>query len=166
MFAHALPRLPGSLTLQRAGPGLGVPAAAIHGSHTPCWLVVSGGYRYSRRFATDFPLVPLLAVGEVLLVGTNELLYSTYVGAENKSSHVNKMVSTSTPSPCPPHPVGPPRSLELPDHSRNGEDTVLLVLVPGGGLAVDTGLPDLDFQQPLGVTHQIKNCPSRAHTQT
>lgn len=115
MFAHASSWLPGSLTSQTAGPGLGEAAAAIHGSQAPWWLVAPGGYRYSRWFTTDFPLVPLLAVGEVLLIGANDLLYSTHVGAENKSSHVNKMVSMSTPSPHPLHPVGPPWSLE---HSR------------------------------------------------
>lgn len=44
----------------------------------------------------DLPLVPLLAVGEVLLVGADELLHSAHVGAENKGSSLSKMVSMFT----------------------------------------------------------------------
>lgn len=95
MFAHASSWLPGSLTFQKAGPGLGVAAATTHGAQTPQRLEGFSGYRYSRGFATDFPLVPLLAVGEVLLVGADELLHSTHVGTENRSSSVSKMVGTS-----------------------------------------------------------------------
>jgi hypothetical protein len=41
-------------------------------------------------------LVPLLTVGEVLLVGANDLLHSTHVGAVDKSNSVREVVSMST----------------------------------------------------------------------
>lgn len=58
--------------------------------YAQCSHVVSSGRRHSRGFATDFPLVPLLAVGEVLLVGADELLHSTHVGAETKAAVLAK----------------------------------------------------------------------------
>ena len=90
MFAHA------SSWLQKAGPRPGAPAARAHRGQPPQWLEGAGGFRYSRGFAADLSLVPLLAVGEVLLVGANDLLHSAHIGAENKSCRVSKMVSMST----------------------------------------------------------------------
>lgn len=73
------------------------PWQLAHHTHTVVSLASGGlgGCRYSRRLATDLPLVPLLAVGEVFLVGAHDLLHSTYVGAGNKSKSVREMVSKS-----------------------------------------------------------------------
>lgn len=90
MFAHA------SSWLQKASPRPGATAARAHRGQPPQWLAVSGSSRYSRGFAADLSLVPLLAVGEVLLVGANDLLHSAHVRAENKSCRVSEMVSMST----------------------------------------------------------------------
>jgi hypothetical protein len=59
-------------------------------------MEVFGSYRYSRRLAADLPLVPLLAVGEVFLVGANDLLHSTYIGAGNKGDSVSEMTSSQS----------------------------------------------------------------------
>lgn len=63
-------------------------------------MEVFRGYRYSRRLATDLPLVPLLTVGEVFLVGAHDLLHSTYIGAGNKGNSVSEM-TRSQPTPRP-----------------------------------------------------------------
>lgn len=52
---------------------------------TPALTLVSpgGGHEHLRGFPADLAMVPLFAVGEVLLVGAFELLHGTNVGPED-----------------------------------------------------------------------------------
>lgn len=50
----------------------------------------------SRGLAADLPVVPLLAVGEVLLVGSFELLHGTHIGPGTEPTRT-KIRSGSTP---------------------------------------------------------------------
>ena len=38
---------------------------------------------HSRRLSADLALVPLLAVGEILLIGPLDLLHGTHIGAKH-----------------------------------------------------------------------------------
>lgn len=158
MFAHA------SSWLQKAGPCPAATAARAHRGQPPQRLAVSGSSRYSRGFAADLSLVPLLAVGEVLLVGADELLHSAHVGAENRSCRVSKMVSMST------HLHILPTTWALLGH-QNVLDLEKIQSFRSWfqGLAwgLHSGPHDLDFQHPpenIPPHHRFKNCQGISHT--